>query len=305
MKYVISHVDCGGAYKVSKLHAELMDAELVIKPNFKKIIKILSQNPDLVLCSAHHLCLKFAILKYVLSRSTKLWCVEHFVLPFILKYEFASDFKRYQFLLLIKINVFFGVRCIAIDEVSNRLRAVILNKNADLVIGNLVPNPTKGLVAHEYDIVWAGGLNKQKRWSETLDILIQWKKEDPTLKIVVCSYDQAEKYELDKMRDHNIEFRHDEANWTDLAPKFFFTSQYEGFPLALAEAMAAGMGIISWSRYACIRQLLDYYEGYTWVSHCSKPNIRNVLETSASGKVKDGALKAHRLSAVKQGLQGL
>lgn len=307
MNLVICHVDKGGAYRVAKFYAETLDAELLVKPSLLDLAKAFFRKPSTVIFHAPHQCAKVLLILRLISPKSRAWCVEHFYLPQILRYEFKSKFKRLLWLWGIKLNQFLGVKPICIDKISAKARIRLLGKSEIKVVGNVIPGQIPPFVGEKpYDWVWAGGLNPQKRWPQVLDMLIEAKQRQPRLRILVCSYNRPSYKELDKLKLNGIHFSFNEPRWTEKADRFFFSSIYEGFPLALGEAMAAGMGIFAWCQRSCRSQLLRYYSGSNWISCNSKIDlIDEFYATPRSGAMYLSALQEHEFRSVQSSIREL
>lgn len=302
-KLVVCHVDSGGAYRVAKFYAETISANFLVCPSFMELVSAVASKPSNIIFHAPHQCARSIIFIKLLSPNSKVWCVEHFVLSQILRSELNSSIQRNFWLLQIYINRIFGVKTISIDKFSESIRKRLLKKSVDATIGNVIPQyqPTAELSKY-YDWVWAGSFSSQKRWEDAKRILIDLKIKNKNLRLLVCSYQKISNSDFLLLKESGIDFRFNDSEWYKRAHKFLFTSDYEGFPLALAEAMSAGMGILAWSRRSCYSQLLKFYTGARWVSNSSNLSDEDFLLTPTRGLLKSGALFDHHIDYVKDKL---
>ncbi len=305
MVLVICHVEKGGAYQVAKYYASVLQCQILVSPSVTSLIKALINKPTSVIFHAPHQCAKLGWVVRMIVPHAKIWCVEHFFLPQILRSEFTSQLKRWFWLVKIRLNDILGVKIVCIDRVSAKARRRLLGKAEDIVIGNLVLCSKNVAAIKPYDWVWAAGFNDQKRWREAKELLFLLKLSRPDIKILVCSYEQPSFEDLIDFRKFRIDFSFNESKWPEKADRLFFTSLYEGFPLALAEAMAEGMGILAWCRRSCNSQLLKFYTGTRWISHNEKPQLIDFENTPISGLQKSYSLQEHRQLCVEKCIKEL
>lgn len=300
MKLVICHTNKGGAFKVANFYADAIKSKLMIKPTFIDILSIIikCKKIDVVIFHNVGLAFKFAWLFKIFFPRVRLYNVEHYVLSLIIRHEIISPFKKFYFFLRLKINKFVGVKTITLDEYSRKNRLKILKENS-LVIYNpltdLSEEDGSKNIDKQYDLVWAGGLNSQKRWHETLPKLIELSMGG--LRIAVASYDEPSSKDLTDMKEHNITFFFNCRNWMALSNNFLFTSLYEGYPLVLIEAISKNMGIIAWSPKSCEYQILKNAARYVYFSSSfDLGNVNHAIETlkgCSSGPRLSSLLERH------------
>ena len=278
---IICHVSSGGAYKIAQMYATFLQLPLTIKPGITKLVKYLfkENNKKLIIFHSPNLAFKQAWIIRLFSPTTKIYCVEHFILPQIIRYEFDASFKRKLYILMLRINSLMGVKIICLDDYSIKARQKLINNRKIKII----PNPIETKIEQNapsfldkpFDLIWAAGLSAQKKWPEALAELSHIKKENPSLRIAIASYDQPSPIELAVMDEMGFSFFKNKSDWHKLASCFFFSSNYEGFPLALVEAITHNMYIIAWCHRSCVKQILRHYPHHIWIP-ASQPFNRKI-----------------------------
>lgn len=256
---VIVHTNKGGSFRVAKFYAETLDAKLLIKPGWSEIFKLCKGGGGLGLVVFHNVryAYRYAWLLRILVRNVSIYNVEHYVLTQFLRSEVRTSFRIIKFLFKSYVCRLLSVKTIVLDEYCKRNRRRIIKEDCKVIynpvlsfedVGEIVLNECK------YDVVWSGGLNKQKRWSEALKMLVNLSSTG--LNIAVASYDKPTEHDADEMRKNGIDFYFNCKCWTELADIYFFSSIYEGYPLVLIEAIRENKKIIAWCHSSCYFQVL-------------------------------------------------
>jgi hypothetical protein len=268
---IVCHVDRGGAFNVARAYADSLHQDLVVSPSYIQFAKLLwkQHRATPVVFNAPHQTLKFLILVLLLSPRRKIYCVEHFILSQVLKFEF-SGFRRKLFLIILKLNDSLKVTPICLDSYAAKVRKRMTGVKRVIIVHNPTSMNDKfedtQSIQRNYDLIWAGGLSEQKRWPDALIHLCEYKTMMPHKKVAVASYDKPIATDITLMKKYDIEFIGDQKDWYLYSSVLFFTSRYEGYPLVLLEAMQAKMKIIAWCHRSCLLQVGQLYSSFEWQS---------------------------------------
>lgn len=270
---IVCHVSKGGAYKVAQHYANVLQMLLLVRPSIKEFTTKLKEdktnNP--IIFNSPHQAFKYLWIIKLIKPKKKVFCVEHFVITQLLKHEFTG-ISRVLYNLLMKVNDRMGIIPISLDSYSYTCRKRFLGNSKGLIIHNpIVYNQPsckilKTKTPREFDVIWVGGLSKQKLWPEALGHLSTLSKTSPNLKIAIASYDTPSQEQLDVMSANNIAFLGNVVDWYEKASTLFFSSLYEGYPLVLLESIKNNMNIIAWCNRSCYLQIGKFYENFSWSS---------------------------------------
>ncbi|OHY90044.1 glycosyl transferase [Vibrio rotiferianus] len=307
MKVVICHTNKGGAYRVAKFYAECLESELLINPSPIQIFKLcFNKKIDTVFFHNIALAFKYCLIFRLFNHNVKVFNVEHFVMSQMLKHEVKTKLRRFYFFLRLYITKVFNVKTICLDDYSKKNRKKFI-KGDSIVIYNPLLNGVSQCEEmakgsnHNYDLVWSGGLSYQKKWPEVLDVLAKLAKSGK--KVAIASYDQPNERDRLAIETANIDFFYSHSDWTSLSENYLFSSNYEGYPLVLIEAMQANMNIIAWCNKACSYQILKYYRNFKY--YPGKLSLENLDLSSLNFSTTSGKtfpnvdiLKRHNLEEV-------
>lgn len=145
-----------------------------------------------------------------------------------------------------------------------------------------VPNPIEKQIKRikKYDIskrvLWIGRIeNKQKRFMDVLDVAVETKRADTEVKFDIVGDFENDNFKnevMKKIKECGLEdtivfhgyIQNPSKNYED-ADCLILTSEYEGFPMVIAEAFAHGIPVITYSMPYL--DMYRYHKGYIEIPH--------------------------------------
>jgi len=304
----VLHVDKGGAYNVGVQYSQMMNGDVLIRPKiFQLLLRLYKIKNQVVVFHSPFWALKLGIFIRIFFPRVRVYSVEHFIFTEILKYEFKNKIKRARFFQVLKINEWIGIKTIVLDKFSKTNRRRVFG-GADVTI---IPNIYRDIEMDErnsikeFDLIWAAGLSYQKKWPDVIVPLIEYKKKNSNLRIALTTYDTISDFDRENLENNGIEVYLNKEGWNLKSKAFFFTSNYEGFPLALLEAIKGGCFIVAWCQRSCVTQILKNYNKYSWIPAKNKANL-NIINFSNIDAVLNEEFKiSHSYMEVKKLIEEL
>lgn len=276
----IVHTGKGGAYKVAKFYSETLKSPLLVGPSAMEILSIIFSQKRVNTVTFHSIgyAIRYAFLFKMFSSKTELYLLEHFILSQLVKNEYKTKYRRSKIFIQLKIIELLGVNVLVLDEYCKRNRKLLTGVDSSVIYNPLIKPELKSEKNnnHSYDLVWAGGMSSQKKWDEALNSMVEFARNG--YRVAIASYSEPSVSEEKLMRDSGISFYYNFDDWVKLSDTYFFSSNYEGYPLVLIEAITNNLKIIAWCNPSCKYQILKFYDQYLHFSNLSEFNLTDAYE---------------------------
>ncbi|EHI48731.1 glycosyltransferase [SAR116 cluster alpha proteobacterium HIMB100] len=249
---------------------------------YKMRSAILSNKVDQIICFSHGILARFLVASFGLGIHHI--CSERNSLTM---YNFTSHRKwNVNFLLL----SFMKIITVQFDEYKNDYPFWLRKKI--VTVHNPIRNPKEYSDLSEKSILAVGRLTKQKRIDIILQAFALVVRAHPTWTLKIVG-DGPLKSNLEKLAvslglDNNIKFfpsTHSVNAYYQNSTIFVTTSEWEGFPNALAEALSYGLLCIGFSKTSGVAQLLNEKRGIVVEGEVSSSNLASAI-TDAIGNQK-------------------
>lgn len=169
-----------------------------------------------------------------------------------------------------------------------------------------IPNPIENINVLNKEktiskrVLWIGRIeNKQKRFMDVLDVAIAVNKIDSQIKFVIVGDFENDNFRqkvIKKIKKHRLEkivmfegYKTNLSAYYENADCLLLTSEYEGFPMVIAEAYSHNLPVITYS--LPYLDMYKYHKGYVEVPHGDTEKMSKAIITL----LKDGDA-LHKLS---------